>query len=557
MSTDHKKNINDRMMKIMEADHNMYHFYYSVPDNRTTPLSGKGFSEQEGDILESLYEGGLVNDESVQLFCLFRDKIKEGIENGTDSDHAEMEISVKLPGETEFCICHLIAYFLRDNCDRITDIHYVIRPFSPTEKYNRDAMRSFSADKNPRLFSERNARVILSNPDKEIAFIQFDIERFRVINNTYGAERGDELLQFINDSLGVICTDRQSFGRLTADVFMIVTPFKTQQELIKFIRKLEKKLSGYKGMDYRFAFGVSIVDERNKFTRRFGDNAAAARQAVKGSAVENLCIFNESMKTEIEKRQFIEDDMNRALAQGDFVMYLQPKHSIKTGRIIGAEALARWIHPQKGMISPADFVPIFEQNGFILNLDKYIWECACKKLREWIDSGTEPVPVSVNISREYIHTADVTGILTGLIQKYDIPIRLLELEITESVESTGVEDIVRNMKAAGFKMLMDDFGSGYSSLNMLKSTPFDVLKIDKSFLDEFMESDRGQKIIRHTISMSRDIGLDIIAEGVETPQQANFLSSCGCDSAQGFYYSRPIPADDFIVRLMEVNAGGR
>ena len=259
------------------------------------------------------------------------------------------------------------------------------------------------------------------------------------------------------------------------------------------------------------------------------------------------------MKTELQKKPSIEDDMHKALLNNEFVMFLQPKHSIKTGRIIGAEALARWNHPTKGMVSPGDFIPVFEQNGFIIKLDEFIWEQACRQIRDWIDAGIEPVPISVNISREYIHTIDVTSTLLKLVEKYDIPISLLELEITESFDSNGVEEIVKRMKKAGFKMLMDDFGSGYSSLNMLKSTPFDVLKIDKSFLDEFMESSRGRKIIEHTISMSQDIGLDIIAEGVETLEQAKFLSECGCDAAQGFYYSKPIPAPDFNKRLIEIN----
>ena len=259
------------------------------------------------------------------------------------------------------------------------------------------------------------------------------------------------------------------------------------------------------------------------------------------------------MKSELHKKQSIEDDMMNALLDGQFVMYLQPKFSISTKRIIGAEALARWIHPEKGMISPADFVPVFEENGFILKLDQIIWESACRKIREWIDKGIEPVPISVNISREYIHTFDVVGEMLHLVNKYDIPIKLLELEITETTDSEGVSDVVQKMKDAGFTMLMDDFGSGYSSLNMLQKTQFDVLKIDRGILSELMESSRGRKIISHTISMSRDIGLDIIAEGVETPEQASFLSDCGCDSAQGFYYSKPITQEEFDKMLVEVN----
>ena len=269
--------------------------------------------------------------------------------------------------------------------------------------------------------------------------------------------------------------------------------------------------------------------------------------------MENILFYDSSMKSELHKKQEIEESMKNALLDHEFVMYLQPKYSISTNRIIGAEALARWIHPEKGVISPADFIPIFEENGFILTLDRFIWEEACKKIRELIDMGIDPVPISVNISREYVHTYDVIGELQRLIEKYDVPINMLELEITETADPNGVEDTVKLMKQAGFTMLMDDFGSGYSSLNMLKSTPFDVLKIDRHFLEEFMDSDRGRKIIEHTISMSRDIGLGIIAEGVETGDQAEFLSRCGCDSAQGFYYSKPIPAADFNERLRTVN----
>ena len=163
------------------------------------------------------------------------------------------------------------------------------------------------------------------------------------------------------------------------------------------------------------------------------------------------------------------------------------------------------------------------------------------------------MPISVNISREYIRSFDVVGFLLGLVKKYDIPIKLLELEITETTDAQGVSDIVEKMKSAGFTMLMDDFGSGYSSLNMLKTTQFDVLKIDREFLSRFMESGRGRKIISHTISMSQDIGLDIIAEGVETREQAQFLHECGCDAAQGFYYSRPISQEEFDKLLKEVN----
>ncbi len=546
----------ENLVDIIRNDHETIHIYCSVADKKLIPLSDNfPFDINEKDDLQSMMlRSGIVENDSISIFEVFCEHINEGIINGTDTNSLSTDVSLKLPGSDTFRMCHLHAFFMCGKDGRITDIHYNIRPYMPREILEREILHYFSSDKNPRFYSKRCREAINSNPDKDIAFIQFDVERFKLINETYGVEKGDELLSFINDSLAIICTDKQPFCRLTADVFMIVTPFEQKQEIYDLIHKLESMLSGYDGMEYRFIFGVSIVDDRSLHTRQHGDNASLARQLIKGNAMENILFYDRSMRQELHKKQSIEEDMHKALLDNEFAMYLQPKYSISTGRIIGAEALARWIHPQKGIISPAEFIPIFEENGFILRLDCFIWEQACKKIRELIDKGIPPVPISVNISREYIRTFDVIGEMKRLIAKYDIPTSMLELEITETVDSIGVDDIVKQMKQAGFTMLMDDFGSGYSSLNMLKSTQFDVLKIDRRFLEEFMDSERGRKIIEHTISMSQDIGLDIVAEGVETGEQAAFLSRCGCDSAQGFYYSKPIPESEFTEKLIKINS---
>lgn len=545
----------DRLVKMMENDEETFHFYYSVKDKTFIQISGELFPEISGDPLDYLSENGLIEEHSRSVFAVFCSSVQESIIKGSDKGSASTDISIRLPGSDEFKMCHLFALFLRDENNRVTDIHYDLRPFTDIERFNRDVLRVFSSDKNPKLYSDRCTRLIRENPDKEIAFIQFDVERFKLINETYGVEVGDELLQFFNDSLAIICNENQPFCRLTADVYMIVTTFENRVGLLKFINKIESMLCGYHGMEYRLVFGVCIVEDRTVHSRHHGDNASLARQLIKGNALQNVGFYNNDMKAGLQKKKSIEDDMQKGLLNNEFVMFLQPKHSISTGKIIGAEALARWKHPTRGMVSPAEFIPVFEENGFIIKLDAFIWEEACKRIRKWINNGITPVPVSVNISREYVNTFDVTSMLLKLVEKHDIPISLLELEITESADNIGVEEIVKKLKESGFKMLMDDFGSGYSSLNMLKSTPFDVLKIDKSFLDEFMDTDRGRKIIEHTISMSQDIGLGIIAEGVETDEQARFLSECGCDAAQGFFYSKPIPADEFDKRLLEINGG--
>lgn len=551
MKTDFGEKYVDRLVEMIEKDNDCIHLYENVADNKMITL-GEGMP---GGV-ESLYalrDSGAVEEKSLALFDVFCAKIEDGIINGTEDNSAAADVALKLPDDDKFLMYHLYALFLRDENNKITDIHYNIRPFSPKEIFDREVLKTFSSDKNPKLYGKRCADVIKAHPNEQIAFIQFDVEQFKIINENYGVDTGDDLLQFFNDSLALICTDDQPFCRLTADVYMVVTVFPDREWLLDFIHKIESMLCGYHGLEYRLVFGVCVVEDRTAHTRRHGDNASLARQLIKGNALENINFYESGMKSKLQQKKSIEDDMHKALLNHEFVMYLQPKHSISSGRIIGAEALVRWMHPVHGMVSPGEFIPVFEKNGFILKLDCFIWEEACKKIKGWIDAGVTPVPISVNISREYVNSFDVITKLTELVKKYRIPMKLLELEITESADGSGVEEIVVKMKEAGFTMLMDDFGSGYSSLNMLKSTPFDVLKIDRGFLEEFMDSDRGRKIIQHTISMSRDIGLDIIAEGVETVEQAKFLSDCGCDAAQGFYYSKPLPAAEFDKRLAEVN----
>lgn len=539
---------------MLDRDKRSLHFLWDCTAGTISTVGSTLFDNISGDPLDFLRESGLIDEQSMPQFNVFSSRLEEGVISGIDCNSLSVDIMMKFSPDEQASLCGFFAHFLRDDGGKILAVHGTIRPYTQKEIVNKKILVSFSSDRAPQIYGQEVTDMMARHPNEEIAFIQFDVERFKLINENYGVERGDELLEFLTDTLGLICNEEQPYCRLTADVFMIVTTFDSDQHLLEFIHRLESLLSGFKDMDYRLIFGVAIAEDRTLHTRRHGDNAGIARQSVKGSALNNIGFFNGRMKNELQKKQVIEEDMKKALLDNEFVMYLQPKYCISSGRIIGAEALARWIHPEKGMISPADFVPVFEENGFILKLDQIIWESACRKIRDWIDKGIEPVPVSVNISREYIHSFDIVGFLLGLVKKYDIPIKLLELEITETTDAQGgVSDVVKKMKDAGFTMLMDDFGSGYSSLNMLKTTPFDVLKIDRGFLSEFMESGRGRKIISHTISMSQDIGLDIIAEGVETKEQAQFLHDCGCDSAQGFYYSKPVTQEEFDELLLKAN----
>lgn len=410
---------------------------------------------------------------------------------------------------------------------------------------NRNILNFYTNDKNPAIFADIMARRIREDTDRTYAVIQFDVIGFKFINDKYGEAIGNEILHRINDVLDMYCTEEQIYSRLSADVFMVVMPYNELSDIYSFLRGLEAGMSGYKNIKYSFAFGVYLVEDRTMSTRLMGDSAGIARAAVKGNALENIGFFNKDVKAGLRTKRSIEERMKPALENNEFVMYLQPKYSISDSTVIGAEALVRWIDPEDGIVPPDKFIPIFEKNGFVVKIDEFIWECACKRIRKWIDDGVKPVPISVNVSRVHLTDSKFVDILDRLIKKYDIPKHLLELEITESADTINANTMIKLAKVKGYRLLMDDFGSGYSSLNTLKNTPFDVLKIDKDFLSSSMESQRGQKIISHTINMSQDIGLEMIAEGVETREQADFLYHCGCNAAQGFLYSRPIPADDF------------
>ena len=239
--------------------------------------------------------------------------------------------------------------------------------------------------------------------------------------------------------------------------------------------------------------------------------------------------------------------MADALRNREYVMYLQPKYNMVNEQIVGAEALVRWVKPDGTVIPPIDFVPAFENNGFITKMDAFIWEEACKLLCRWREEGKKLIPISVNMSRRHFQTIEYLPTLNALVDKYQIPKKYLEIEITETIDEQESHSNIMKLKEEGYTLLMDDFGSGYSSLNVLKDTQFDIIKLDRAFLQNFLGTDRGQKIVENVIKMTTAIGLPMVAEGVETKEQADSLMKYGCNVAQGFYYARPMTVEDFCI----------
>lgn len=401
---------------------------------------------------------------------------------------------------------------------------------------------------------KKNVNNLLFSASKNVGFIQFDISQFKIVNDLYGERIGDEILDFIRSRLGEICGDRQFFINLRSDVFMVVTEYDTEEELVGFINILNAQISSYKNVKLQMTYGVYTVEDKEMELRQMEDRAAMARKAAKQNAARNILFYKEQFKETLYNRKFIEENMQAAITERQFMMYLQPKYSIAKNEIVGAEALVRWRHPERGMIFPDQFIPIIEDNGFIRQVDYYIWGEACRFIKRCENDGIMSCPISVNVSRVHLRDNECINVLSDLIKSTGIPREMLELEITESVDDQAVSRKAYQLKDEGYTLLMDDFGSGYSSLNILLETPFDVIKLDKRFIEGMMVSSKGKLILEQVVSMANKLELGLLAEGVETKEQVELLQDIGCDLVQGYYYAKPMPSEELYELLREQNS---
>lgn len=409
-----------------------------------------------------------------------------------------------------------------------------------------------------RIFLEKTEeRLKKIRPDTYI-LVAIDIEHFKLFNKLYGREEGDRLLVFISECIRKIQDKYDGVaGYFGGDNFALLMPdiLRVLEQLQADIAEGASSLSDTVG--FLPAFGVYRIADTSLTAIAMYDRATIALSHVFGNFTKRICIYDVSMVEKMEEELMLISEIKKGLENHEFTFYAQPQCDISTGKIVGAESLVRWNHKTKGLIPPGVFIPVLEKNGFIADLDRFVWEEVCKWMRSWIDRGNTPVPMSVNISRIDIFSMDVPTYIIELLKKYDLSVNLLKIEITESAyaeEDERIRQSVKRLQDAGFFVMMDDFGSGYSSLNMLKSVAVDVLKLDMRFLDMTeQESVKGIGILESVVNMSRQMGLPIIVEGVETKNQEDFLLSMGCRYAQGYYYYRPLPIKEFEAILSEEN----
>lgn len=403
-------------------------------------------------------------------------------------------------------------------------------------------------------FCRKTAEMLKKNQDTQYMLICLDIERFKIINDVFGMETGDRILCGLAAWLGQTIRKEGTYGRMEGDKFAACIPedkFTPEQLLAEMEKVFQRLLPNYSLSAY---LGIYPITSADVPVNHMCDRAILALRTVKGNYIRRYAFYDESVRKVMLKEQNILNEMGNALENGEFCTYLQPIYNIVTGEPVGAEALVRWVQPDGVMMLPGEFIPLFERNGFISQVDAYVWESVCQYLAEAQAKGERVLPVSVNVSRIDFYNPNLANTFEALIEKYGLDSSLLKVEITETEYMDNPRQLLETMEALqekGFEVLVDDFGSGYSSLNMLKDVPADVLKIDMKFLDNMEQSERAANIIQCVARMAREIGMDIIVEGVEKERQVDFLKSISCEKVQGFYYSRPISLEDYRALLKQ------
>ncbi|GAA0079057.1 hypothetical protein UT300005_34360 [Clostridium sp. CTA-5] len=393
--------------------------------------------------------------------------------------------------------------------------------------------------------------------EKQFALIYCDIDKFKYINETLGYAIGNKILIDFAKLSSAYLYKSELICRCSADKFIILLEYKNMEilknRLDNFNNKfIEIKKLYFNNIKISLIAGIYLIKSNDKSLISIIDKANVARKTIKGSHKSHYAFYDDKLHMQITKEKEIENLMLSSLENKEFLVYLQPKIELPSKKIVGAEALVRWLNPLKKIIPPIEFIPLFEKNGFIVDLDFYVYEEVFKKMRSWINDGRNLIPISLNVSRVHLNDTDFIPRLKNLTQKYNIPTSLIELELTESMFFENVDYLLKTMKELkllGFTCSIDDFGSGYSSLNLLKDLPIDVLKLDKDFFPNHYINKKEKVIISNIVKMAKELDITVLSEGIETEEQADFLTEIGCNMAQGYLFDKPMPINVFEKKM--------
>lgn len=405
---------------------------------------------------------------------------------------------------------------------------------------------------NLRSFFYMGGEIIREHPGEQYAVISMDIAQFKAVNEFCGRTVGDRLLAAIAEAFRKLEERPLTIAsHARADVFVLLTTYREEQELVDMVMQVKKAVDEFP-IDCKVlpAFGIATAQGESPAVSYLKDCATTALNTIKGKFYASYAFFDEKMRRQQMLEKQIENNIVAALKNGEFALYIQPKVDMATGQIIGGEALVRWVDPNHGVIPPNEFLPVLEKNGLVIDLDIYMWEQVFQMQSKLLEEGREPVPVSVNVSRVHAFDKGFCDTLCRLSQEYHVAPAYVPLELTESAflwDEQGMYRQLETLQSRGFTTSMDDFGTGYSSMNMLKNQSMDEIKVDQTFIRDLEVNRKSRIVTRHTIRMLQELETSIIAEGVETEEQKEFLLECGCRKAQGYLFYRPMPWQDFVA----------
>ncbi|MBQ9767923.1 MAG: EAL domain-containing protein [Lachnospiraceae bacterium] len=406
---------------------------------------------------------------------------------------------------------------------------------------------------NQQGFFTATEALLKEHPDNSFCLIYWNIRKFRVTNDLFGWESGDKvLIHWANTLREMLHGELAVYGRLEHDNFVCCV----QESFLENNNWMKLGEISFSAGDTEYHFfsccGLYKITDRTLPLSHMLDKARAAMETIKNNYMTLYAWYDDSMWNSLLEEQRMNNEFKTAIEEKQFKVYYQPICRATDGLITSAEALIRWVHPTRGMISPGAFIPLFEKNGFISILDRYVWDEVCAMQQSRLDQGLATVPVSVNVSRVEFYNPTLCEDIRDIAKKHNISPDLLKIEITESAYADNpkqVLDAVQKLHTYGFSVLMDDFGSGYSSLNMLKDLPIDVLKIDMRFLDDLDKSQKASIVLESIIRLAKWMKLSVVSEGVETKKEWEYLRSVECDAVQGYYFYKPMPQEDFMKLL--------
>lgn len=393
----------------------------------------------------------------------------------------------------------------------------------------------------------------LSNKiNKQFYILSFDVDNFKYINNFYGFACGDKILRQIYSSVSVWMQPGETAARISGDrfvCFLLDADEERIEALFSAIRNITEE-----NLILHFSAGVYVIKDYDENINLMVDKASVAAQTIKGVLNQHVVYYSKKFDDMTAHNEELKRDLKLAIKNDEFVAFYQPKVDINSGKLVGAEALIRWRTRDNKLIAPGDFIPLSEKTGLVTDLDMIVFEKVLAFLRTSLDAGVECVPISVNFSRLHFSNEKFLPTLLQKMEKYQVPAHLIELELTESAifdNFSIIYDFTEKVREYGVAVAMDDFGSGYSSLNMLKDLSIDTLKVDRAFLEEAADNEKRNIIFVSVVEMARKLNISLVVEGVETGENVSLMRECGCNIAQGYYFARPMEESKFAELFRE------